>query len=81
MENKIDANLVRIINAYGNIWGKKSSSCWPGPGIMSRDNGRKTDASFEDYDRDLRAWGTIPSKLNLLKTFCYGKTFVLFITS
>ena len=60
---------------------KNSSSCCPGPGIMSRDNGRKKDASFEDHDRDLRTWGTIRSKLILLTTFCYGNISVLFITS
>ena len=68
MENKTDANLVRNINTHGNIRGKKSGSCWPGPGIMSQDNGglcKKKDALFEDHDREVRTWGTIVDNILL----------------
>ena len=59
MENKTNANLVRNINTFGNIRGKKSGSCWSGPGIMSRDKEAyvKKDALFEDHDRELRIGG------------------------
>ena len=78
MENKTDVNFVRNINTYVNIReknlvhvGRFQALCH---GTMEAYV--KKDALFVDHHR-----GTIRSKLILLTTFCYEKTFVLFITS
>ena len=81
MENKTDVNLVRNINTYVNIREKNLVHVGQFQALChgTMEAYVKKDALFEGHDRELRTWGMIRSKLIFLITFCYEKTFVLFI--